>query len=81
VTEIVEQITAKLQRKRRHLSEASQDTVEGLAGMPVDEMVEHLRQSSPAEAAAWLKQRREIATILDRREGGSAAQAGVVPCR
>jgi type I restriction enzyme R subunit len=71
VTAILEQITAKLQRKRRHLSEASQETLSGLAGMPVEEMVQHLRQSSPSEAASWLKQRRAMAEILDRREGGS----------
>jgi type I restriction enzyme R subunit len=71
VTEILDQITAKLQRKRRHLSDTSCDTVEGLAGMPVEEVVQHLRQSSPNEAATWLKQRQEIAEILDRREGGS----------
>lgn len=71
VTEILDQITAKLQRKRRHLSDTSPDTLEVLAGMPVDEVVQHLRQRSPGEAATWLKQRREIAEILDRRAGGS----------
>ncbi|WP_204140846.1 type I restriction-modification system endonuclease [Halomicronema sp. CCY15110] len=71
VTEILDQITAKLQRKRRHLSDTSRDTLKGLAGMPVDEVVQHLRQSTPDEAATWLKQRKEIAEILDRREGGS----------
>lgn len=71
MTEILDQITAKLQRKRRHLSDTSRDTLEGLAGMSVDEVVKHLRQSHPGEAAAWLKQRRDIAEILDRREGGS----------
>lgn len=72
VRDIVEQITAKLQRQRRHLSEANQESLAGLAGMSVAEMVEHLRRSDPAEAAAWLQDRREIATVLDRREGGSA---------
>ncbi|MDA0266033.1 MAG: type I restriction-modification system endonuclease [Cyanobacteria bacterium] len=72
VRDIVEQITAKLQRQRRHLSEANQESLAGLAGMSVAEMVEHLRRSDPAEAAAWLQDRRAIATVLDRREGGSA---------
>jgi type I restriction enzyme R subunit len=71
VTEILDQITAKLQRKRRHLSESSRDTLETLAGMPVGEIIQHLQQSNPSEAAAWLRQRREMAEILDRREGGS----------
>lgn len=71
VTEILDQIMAKLQRKRRHLSETSRDILEGLAGMSVNEVVQYLRQSAPAEAAAWLRQRKAMAAILDRREGGS----------
>ncbi|MEB3213226.1 MAG: type I restriction-modification system endonuclease, partial [Leptolyngbyaceae bacterium] len=71
VEEILDQIMAKLQRKRRHLSDSSKETLEGLAGMSVGEVVQHLKQISPHEAATWLKQRKAIAEILDRREGGS----------
>ena len=71
VQTVVDQILAKLQRKRRHLSDNSQETLESMAGLPLDEVVQHLKQSSPSEAAAWLKQRRAIAEVLDRREGGS----------
>jgi type I restriction enzyme R subunit len=38
--------------------------------MPVEGMVNHLRESSPSEAAQWLRERREIAQMLDRRDGG-----------
>lgn len=71
--EILDQLQAKLQRKRRHLSETQRETLEGLAGMSLEEMAEHLkelRQQSPAEAAAWLTQRRQIAELLDRKDGG-----------
>jgi type I restriction enzyme R subunit len=71
VQTVVDQILAKLQRKRRHLSDNSQETLESIAGLPLDEVVQHLKQSSPGEAAAWLTQRRAIADVLDRREGGS----------
>ncbi|MDA0267205.1 MAG: type I restriction-modification system endonuclease [Cyanobacteria bacterium] len=71
LTQILDQIVAKLQRKRRYLSDTSRDTLAGLAGMPVDKMLQHLRQSSPREAATWLTQRRAMAEVLDRREGGS----------
>jgi type I restriction enzyme R subunit len=57
VQTVVDQILAKLQRKRRHLSESSQEILESIAGWPLDEMVQHLKQSSPGEAAAWLKSR------------------------
>lgn len=70
VEEILDQIVAKLQRKKRHLSTDQQETIEGLADMPVDEVVDHLRQSSPADAAHWLQERKQIAEILDQRDGG-----------
>ena len=73
VEEILDQLQAKLQRKRRNLSETQRETIEGLAGMPVAEMADHikeLKQQSPAEAAAWLTERRQIAELLDRKDGG-----------
>lgn len=73
VEEILEQLQVKLQRKRQHLSETQRETIEGLAGMPVAEMAEHikeLKQQSPAGAAAWLTERRQIAELLDRKDGG-----------
>ncbi|MEM9008588.1 MAG: type I restriction-modification enzyme R subunit C-terminal domain-containing protein, partial [Cyanobacteria bacterium P01_F01_bin.86] len=70
VEEILDQIVAKLQRKKRHLSADQQETIEGLADMPVDQVVDHLKQYSPADAAHWLQERKQIAEILDRRDGG-----------
>lgn len=70
VETIVDQLLAKLQRKRRHLSTDSQEQVETLAGMPLPEMVNHLKQSDPAQVQAWLQERKQIAQILDRKDGG-----------
>jgi type I restriction enzyme R subunit len=40
--------------------------------MSVEEVVEHLRRSDPAEAATWLQAAAGDRDGLDRREGGSA---------
>ena len=72
IAQIIDQLVAKLQRKRRHLSEVQSEAIEEMAGMPVADMVQHLREQSPEEAAQWLKSRREIAQMLDRRDGGRA---------
>lgn len=71
VESIVDQLLAKLQRKRRNLSNDSQEQIETLAGMPLQELVTHLKQSDPAQAQAWLRERQQIAQILDRKDGGT----------
>lgn len=70
VEEIIDQLVAKLQRKRRHLSEAQAEVIEHLAGMPLPEMTQHLKDSPPEAAVAWLQERRQIAQMLDQRDGG-----------
>lgn len=72
VDQVIDQFVAKLQRKKRHLSDTQQEAIERLAGMPVADMAQHLRDCSPQEAAAWLKARRQIAQMLDQRDGGRA---------
>ncbi|MDX2232390.1 MAG: type I restriction-modification system endonuclease [Leptolyngbyaceae cyanobacterium bins.349] len=71
VESIVDQLLAKLQRKRRNLSNDSQEQIETLAGMSLQELVSHLKQSEPAEVQAWLRERKQIAQILDRKDGGT----------
>jgi type I restriction enzyme R subunit len=44
--------------------------VEQVAGMEVAEIVPYLRDRDPVEAAQWFKARRELAQLLDRRDGG-----------
>ena len=73
VESIIDELLAKLQRKKRSLSDDSKEAIETLAGMPVEGMVSHLRESSPSEAAQWLRDRKEIAQMLDRRDGGMQA--------
>lgn len=72
IEEVIEQLVAKLQSKRRHLSDAQTESIEHVAGMPVTDIAQHLRACSPEEAAQWLRERREIAQMLDRRDGGRA---------
>lgn len=72
VEEVIDQLVAKLQRKRRHLSETQSEAIEQMAGMPVNDIAQHLQDSSPEDAAQWLRDRREIAQMLDRRDGGRA---------
>ncbi len=79
---IVDQLLAKLQRKRRHLSDSSREQIESLAGMSVPEMVNYLKKMkniSPGEVSQWLQDKKAIelrsayaiAEILDRRDGGT----------
>lgn len=70
VGEIVDQLVAKLQRKQRHLSETQTEVIERLAGVPISDVAQHLRDASPEAAAEWLKARRQIAQMLDQRDGG-----------
>ena len=72
VEEVIDQLVAKLQRKRRHLSETQSEAIEQMAGMPVADIAQHLQDSSPEDAAQWLRDRRDIAQMLDRRDGGRA---------
>ncbi|MGA1410729.1 MAG: type I restriction-modification enzyme R subunit C-terminal domain-containing protein, partial [Prochlorotrichaceae cyanobacterium] len=46
---------------------------ETIAGVDLGEVADRLRalkDTAPAEAAAWLREQRQIAQILDRQEGG-----------
>jgi type I restriction enzyme R subunit len=70
VDEIVDQLIAKLQRKKRSISDENNEMVAVVAGMEVPQMVDHLRQLSPMQAREWLRQRKQIAEMLDRRDGG-----------
>ena len=68
--EIVDQLLAKLQQKRRHLSPSSKEQIASIAGMPIEEIGDYLKDSQPKEIAEWFKQRKQIAQILDRKDGG-----------
>lgn len=66
---IIDQLVAKLQRRK--LSADSQSAIAAIAGMPVENLVEHLRQTEPMQLKQWFQERAEIARILDLRDGGT----------
>ncbi|MBD1924244.1 type I restriction-modification system endonuclease [Microcoleus sp. FACHB-831] len=70
---IIDELLAKLQRKKRSLSDDSKEAIALLANMSVDDVVSHLRESSPTQAAQWLRDKKAIAEVLDRRDGGLQA--------
>ncbi|TBR56546.1 type I restriction-modification system endonuclease [Westiellopsis prolifica IICB1] len=67
---IVDQLLAKLQRQQRKLGDSNRDSIEAAAGMPMAEMINHLRQSDPQQLKEWFRQRSAIAQMLDARDGG-----------
>ena len=67
---IVDQLLAKLQRKRRQLSDSSREGIEAIAQMPVQDIINHLQQTDPLQLKEWFRQRAAIAQMLDARDGG-----------
>ena len=68
--EIVDQLLAKLQRKRRHLSQSNKEQLESLAGMPIADLGNYLKTKPPQAVAKWFEAKKAIAQILDRQDGG-----------
>lgn len=68
--EIVDQLLAKLQSKKRHLSPSSKEQLETIAGMPIEEIGTYLKDSQPQKVAQWFRERKLIAQILDRKDDG-----------
>lgn len=71
VNSIVDQLLAKLQRKRRHLSDTDRDQLEQLSGMTIQDVVQQLKQNDVAQMRQWFEQRKAIAQILNRKNGGT----------
>ena len=67
-----DQFIAKLQRKKRHLSERQAQDFETRAGMSPEAFIAHLRQLPLAQIAQWFTQRPDLGEILDRSEGAGA---------
>ncbi|MBE9008901.1 type I restriction-modification system endonuclease [Pseudanabaenaceae cyanobacterium LEGE 13415] len=70
VESILDQLLAKLQRKRRHLSETQRGQLEAIAGVSTSDLVGYLKQQKPDELRAWFEQRQAIGEILDRKDSG-----------
>ncbi|MDF5720235.1 MAG: type I restriction-modification system endonuclease [Rhizonema sp. PD37] len=67
---IIEQLLAKLQRKRRHLGDENLEGIEAIAQMPIQDMINHLQQTEPLQLKQWFSERAAIAQMLDARDGG-----------
>jgi type I restriction enzyme R subunit len=68
-----DQFVAKLQRKKRHLSEAASRDFETCAGMSPDSFIERLKTLPLADIAAWFTQNPDLGEILDRQGEGRIA--------
>jgi type I restriction enzyme, R subunit len=67
-----DQFIAKLQRKKRHLSEDNLRDFETVVGMTPETFIRELRQMPLANIAAWFTQNPNLGELLDRKAEGSA---------
>lgn len=67
-----DQFLAKLQGKKRHLSEKSARDFETRAGMSPDAFIKKLKAMPIADVAAWFTQNPDLGEILDRKGDGIA---------
>ncbi|OIQ96346.1 type-1 restriction enzyme R protein [mine drainage metagenome] len=67
-----DQLLAKLQSKKRHLSEKSVRDFETKAGMSPDDFIKKLKAMNINDVAAWFTQNPDLGEILDRKGEGSA---------
>lgn len=63
-----EQLLAKLQRKKRHLSETSKKDFETVAGVSIEAFLKKMREMPIDEAAKWFTENQQLGEILDRHE-------------
>jgi len=67
-----DQFIAKLQRKKRHLSESQAQDFETRAGMPPEAFIRQLRAMALPDIAAWFTQNPDLGEILDRKGYGQS---------
>jgi type I restriction enzyme, R subunit len=67
----LDQLVAKLQRKKRRLGEAAQDQIETATGVSVAGLVDLLRHRALADVVSWLGAHRAVADVLDRVAGAA----------
>ncbi|MBK5915571.1 type I restriction-modification system endonuclease [Rhodocyclus purpureus] len=68
-----DQFVAKLQRKKRHLSEKAARDFETLAGMNPDDFIRQLRAMSLQQVGEWFARHPGLGEILDRSGDGPVA--------
>ncbi|MDI1313516.1 type I restriction-modification system endonuclease [Prosthecobacter sp.] len=69
-TLVRDQLLAKFQRKKRHLTERAMHDFEARAGMTPEEFVKHLHQVPLDQLAKWFVERQDLGEILDRKNDG-----------
>jgi len=67
-----DQFLAKLQSKKRHLSEKNARDFETQAGMTPDAFIKQMKAMPINEVAAWFTQNPDLAEILDRKNEGTS---------
>lgn len=70
-TLVRDQLLAKLQRKKRHLTEKANRDFEASAGMTPDDFVKSLHKMPLDQVAAWFLERQDLGEILDRKNDGA----------
>ncbi len=66
----LEELLAKLQRKKRALQGDAQEPFQGAAGMDLRELTQLLKHGTVLDAAAYLRAHPSLAPFLDRTVGG-----------
>jgi type I restriction enzyme R subunit len=64
--DVLDQLVAKIQRRRQGLASGDQAALEAAAGMSVAGLAAHLRQGGPDQAVAWFSAHPGFADLLDR---------------
>lgn len=62
-----EQFLAKIQRKKHHLTEVQEKDFEHVAGMPVEEFIDSLKDLSQQEVTSWFTNHPTIGKTLDKK--------------
>lgn len=66
-----DQFLAKLQVKKRHLTDKQRQDFEAKGGMPVQAFAQKIKVMPLAYMAAWFIKNPDLGEVLDRRSGGS----------
>ena len=67
-----DQFLAKLQRKKRHLTDRNRQDFEATAGMPMMAFIQKLKAMPLADVAGWFVQNPALGELLDRQSDGPA---------
>ncbi len=67
--EIMAQLVAKLQRKKRSLNDEGRREFEAMTSYSPDDLIRELRRQTPEEAAEWFRQHGALAHFLDSVSG------------